>query len=402
MPAYNYEAITKEGVTQKGKIDAGSAKEVREQVKNMGLIPVQVTEAKSKQVRLQIRKSPHLTKPQLAVWTRQIASLISAGLQVDRALQSMMEQGEGDKTQSLIAALLEQVTAGGSLSSSLSAFPDTFDSVYCSAVSAGEKAGKLGSVLTSLADDLEAGQALRAKLIGASLYPAIVSAIAVVIVLFLMVYVLPQVSGAFTSSKRSLPLLTTVMLAVSEFLKGFWPILFMGGVSLLLAFKVAMRNPSARQKVDALMLNAPVAGPLLKQFNAARFAGTLGMLATAGVPILQALESASKTVSNTAMRSEIDQVTSSVAEGAPFGLALAQKKSMPKIVSTFARMGTETGTLGTMLLRVSHQLSTEVQRKALNLAQVLEPLLIVLMGGVVMLIVLAVLMPIIELNSFVK
>lgn len=402
MPAYNYEAITKEGVTQKGKIDAGSAKDVREQVKNMGLIPVQVTEAKSKQVSLQIRKSPHLTKPQLAVWTRQIASLISAGLQVDRALQSMMEQGEGDKTQSLIAALLEQVTAGGSLSSSLSAFPDTFDSVYCSAVSAGEKAGKLGSVLTSLADDLEAGQALRAKLIGASLYPAIVSAIAVVIVLFLMVYVLPQVSGAFTSSKRSLPLLTTVMLAVSEFLKGFWPILFMGGVSLLLAFKVAMRNPSARQKVDAWMLNAPVAGPLLKQFNAARFAGTLGMLATAGVPILQALESASKTVSNTAMRREIDQVTSSVAEGAPFGLALAQKKSMPKIVSTFARMGTETGTLGTMLVRVSHQLSTEVQRKALNLAQVLEPLLIVLMGGVVMLIVLAVLMPIIELNSFVK
>ena len=226
--------------------------------------------------------------------------------------------------------------------------------------------------------------------------------VAIVIVMFLVGYVVPQVANVFIGTKRALPFLTVAMLAISDFVRSYgWAAL---GVLLLTGFavRVALKNASFREKFDTAMLNLPVIGRLSRDYNAARFASTLAMLAGAGVPILKALQAAAETLSNRAMRADALDALLLVREGAPLASALAQKKRFPGLVSMFARLGEQTGQLPVMLQRAAAQLSIEVQRRAMALATILEPLLIVAMGLVVMLIVLAVLLPIIQLNQFVK
>ncbi|HEY2257028.1 MAG TPA: type II secretion system F family protein, partial [Variovorax sp.] len=233
-------------------------------------------------------------------------------------------------------------------------------------------------------------------------YPAIVTLVAIVIVIFLVSYVVPQVANVFAGTKRALPILTVGMLGLSSLVRNYgWAVL---GVIVLLvvAARMALARDAVRERFDAAWLNLPLVGKLARGYNAARFASTLAMLATAGVPILRALQAASETLGNRAMRSDALDALVLVREGAPLASALAQKKRFPGIVSMFARLGEQTGTLPLMLQRASNQLGAEVQRRAMHLATILEPLLIVAMGGVVMLIVLAVLMPIIQLNQFIK
>jgi general secretion pathway protein F len=257
-------------------------------------------------------------------------------------------------------------------------------------------------VLLRLADDLEERQVLRSKLIGAALYPAIVSLVAIVIVLFLVGYVVPQVAHVFAGSKHALPFLTVAMMAISDFVRGYgWlvALLLAGGAALLWQL---LKTPALRERWDAAWLKLPVLGRLARSYNAARFAGTLSMLVAAGVPILQALQAAAQTLSNQALKRDALDALVLVREGAPLAAALAQKKRFPGLLSMFARLGEQTGQLPSMLDRAAKQLSTEVQRRSMHLATILEPLLIVAMGLVVMLIVLAVLMPIIQLNQWVK
>jgi general secretion pathway protein F len=257
-------------------------------------------------------------------------------------------------------------------------------------------------VLDRLADDLEEQQALKAKLIGAALYPAIVTLVAIVIVVFLVSYVVPQVAGVFAGSKRSLPFLTTVMLEISAIVRNWgWYILGMV-VASAVAVQYALRAESVHQKFDAAWLTLPLVGRLARGYNAARFASTLAMLAGAGVPILKALQAAAETLNNRAMRADALDALVLVREGAPLASALSQKKRFPGLLPMFARLGEQTGQLPVMLQRAATQLGSEVQRRAMQLATLLEPLLIVAMGLVVMLIVLAVLMPIIQLNQWVK
>jgi general secretion pathway protein F len=257
-------------------------------------------------------------------------------------------------------------------------------------------------VLEKLADDLEERQALKAKLIGAALYPAIVSCVAIVIVVFLVTYVVPQVAQVFAGGKRALPFLTTAMLAISDFLRSWGWLLLLAigaGVGLL---GLARRNEATRRQLDASLLTLPLIGRLARGYNAARFAGTLAMLAGSGVPILKALQAAAETLSNEAMRADAVDALAQVREGAPLAAALAAKKRFPGLLPMFARLGEQTGELPLMLQRAATQLSAEVQRRAMQLATILEPLLIVVMGAMVMLIVLAVLLPIIQLNTWVK
>ncbi len=269
-------------------------------------------------------------------------------------------------------------------------------------VAAGEQSGALGQVLEKLADDLEERQALKARLLGAMLYPAIVSLIAIVIVIFLVTYVVPQVASVFTSSKRALPGLTVAMLAISAFVRSYgW--LMLGAIAAGGgAFVVLRRNPAFRERSDAAMLNLPLIGRLARGYNAARFSSTLAMLAGAGVPILKALQAAAETLGNRAMRADAMDALVQVREGAPLASAMAAKKRFPGLLAMFARLGEQTGQLPVMLGRAAAQLGAEVQRRAMALATILEPLLIVVMGVVVMLIVLAVLLPIIQLNTWVK
>ncbi len=338
----------------------------------------------------------------LAVWTRQLAGLVGSGLPLERALTALSEEAEDPRQRELVAHLRSEVNAGSPFARALASAPREFDDVYRGVVAAGEQSGALGLVLERLADDLEARQELKGRLIGATLYPAIVSLIAVVIVIFLVTYVVPQVATVFTSSKRALPTLTVAMLGISAFLRGWgWlvALLVAGGGGVL---ALMLRNEAFRERFDAGWLGLPLIGRLSRGYNAARFAGTLAMLAGAGVPILKALQAAAETLSNRAMRADAMDALVQVREGAPLASALAGKKRFPGILAMFARLGEQTGQLPVMLERAARQLGAEVQRRALQMATILEPLLIVGMGGVVMMIVLAVLLPIIQLNNFVK
>ena len=336
------------------------------------------------------------------MWTRQLAGLVGAGLPLERSLSALAEEAEQPRQRELIAQLKAEVNAGASFAHALAQAPREFDPVYRAVVAAGEQSGALGAVLERLADDLEDQQRLRAELIGAMAYPAIVSVIALAVVLFLLSYVVPQVSEVFSGSGRSLPWLTSAMLAVSALVREWGLLIAALLIAAALGLRQALREPALRQRFDAGWLGVPVLGRLSRGYNAARFAGTLAMLAGAGVPILKALQAAAETLSNHAMRADALDALAQVREGAPLGSVLAAKKRFPGLLSMFARLGEQTGQLPQMLGRAAAQLGNEVKRRAMTTATLLEPLLIVAMGAVVMLIVLAVLLPIIQMNSWVR
>ena len=402
MPAYAFEALHPDGQSRKGTLEADTAKAARSQLRSQGLVPLQVqavaagTQAASRWSRRVFGGSA------LAVWTRQLAGLVGSGLPLERALSSLSSEAETEAERNLVAQLRAEVNSGSTFARALAQHPQEFSGIYVAVIGAGEQSGKLGLVLEHLANDLEDQQALHAKLLGAALYPAIVSAVALCIVLCLVTYVVPQVASVFAGSKRALPLLTVLMLALSDFVRsyGLWLLLLVAAGAF--AAQRALRVPALRYRFDAAWLELPVLGRLSRSYNAARFASTLAMLAAAGVPILKALQAASDTLSNEAMRADAQEALVAVREGAPLASALSQKKRFPGLLSMFARLGEQTGQLPAMLQRAAQQLSSEVQRRAMQLATVLEPLLIVVMGLVVMLIVLAVLLPIIQMNQLVK
>jgi general secretion pathway protein F len=403
MPAYRFEALNAAGQSSTGLLEADTPRAARAQLRAQSLVPIEVTPVLAAKDSVTSRFTRKVFNPNtLAVWTRQLAALVAAGLPLERALTALAEESEDARQRELVAHLKSEVNAGSPFARALASAPREFDEVYRAVVAAGEQSGALGAVLEKLADDLEERQALKSKLIGAALYPAIVSLIAIVIVIFLVTYVVPQVASVFTTSKRALPLLTVAMLGISGFVRnwGWLMLLLLGaGIGTLLALR---RTPAFRLRLDAAFLTLPLVGRLARGYNAARFAGTLSMLASAGVPILKALQAASETLANRAMRADAMDALAQVREGAPIASALAAKKRFPGLLAMFARLGEQTGQLPVMLGRAAAQLSAEVQRRAMALATILEPMLIVAMGVVVMLIVLAVLLPIIQLNAWVK
>jgi general secretion pathway protein F len=407
MPAYAFEALDAEGATQKGVIEADTARAARGLLRGRALVPLEVRavasgEGGSAAQGAALLRRPVFSATTLSIWTRQLAGLVGSGLTLERALTALADEAENERQHHLVAALRAEVNAGSSFAKALARFPREFSDIYVAVVGAGEQSGHLGAVLERLADDLEERQALNAKLLAATLYPAIVTVAAIAIVLLLMTYVVPQVANVFAGTKRALPLLTVAMLALSAFVRSWGLVLLVILAAAFTALRLALRNPAFRARFDAGWLGLPLLGRLSRSYNAARFAGTLAMLAGAGVPILKALQAAAETLGNRAMRADALDALVLVREGAPLASALAQKKRFPGLLGMFARLGEQTGQLPVMLQRAANQLSAEVQRRALQLATLLEPLLIVGMGLVVMLIVLAVLLPIIQLNQWVR
>jgi general secretion pathway protein F len=405
MPAYRYEALDAAGKTRSGLVEADNAKAARAQIRAQGLVPMELAPVASAATdggsgtRFTRRVFSATT---LSVWTRQLAGLVGSGLPLERALTALTDEAEAPAQRELIAHLKSEVNAGSPFARALASAPREFDDVYRAVVAAGEASGALGPVLESLADDLEERQALRAKLLGAMLYPAIISVVAVLIVVFLVTYVVPQVANVFTSSKRALPFLTVALLAFSGFVRQWGWLALLAGAGGAASFVVLRRGEAFRERSDAFFLRLPLFGRLTRGYNAARFGSTLAMLAAAGVPILKALQAAAETLGNRAMRADALDALVQVREGAPLASALASKKRFPGLLPMFARLGEQTGTLPLMLQRAATQLSAEVQRRAMALATLLEPLLVVAMGVIVLIIVLAVLLPIIQLNTWVK
>ena len=406
MPAYTYEAISAEGRSRQGVIDAESERAARSLLRQQALIPVKLqavsvakTAIKGDIVLWQARV---FSRTDMVVWTRQLASLVAAGLPLERTLSALSEEADTPAKRDLLAQVRSEVNAGAPLAQALAMHPREFDALYVAVIGSGEQSGRLSQVLLQLAEDLEAAHQMRAKLLAASLYPAIVSGVALMIVVFLLAYVVPQVAQVFTSTQRSLPWLTVVMLALSSWVQALWLWLLVAGVMGFLLLKLALRQAEFREQFDAAWLRLPLLGRLSLGYNAARFAGTLALLVGAGVPMLKALQTAAQTLSNTALRANAMQAIELVREGAPLASALSQNKRLPGLLSMFARLGEQTGQLPQMLQHAAKHLSEEVQRRAMQLATILEPLLIVTMGAVVMLIVLAVMLPIIQLNQFVR
>ncbi len=406
MPAYAYQALDAEGHSRLGTIEADNVKAARHLLRAQQLIPMTVEPLGEREDTSLLQRSLFVRRrfnaAALTLWTRQLAGLVNSGLPLERVLASLAEESEDEAQGHLIAALRAEVNAGASFAKALSQYPREFSRVYIAVIGAGEQSGQLGTVLERLADDLEERETLKAKLIGAALYPAIVTLISIAIVVFLVSYVVPQVASVFEGTQRSLPLLTVLMLGLSQFVRNWGWLLLLLLIGGGLIGQRALRVETVRLRFDAAWLRLPLVGRLARGYNAARFASTLAMLSAAGVPILKGLQAAAETLNNQAMRDDALQALSQVREGAPLASALAQKKRFPGLLSMFARIGEQTGQLPLMLQRATRQLSDDVQRRALRLATLLEPLLIVIMGLVVMLIVLAVLLPIIQLNQWVR
>ena len=400
MPVYSFEALDAEGQTRKGVIDADSAKAARGMLRGQGLVPMKLELVGADATELagshgqstaggRFRRRV-FNATGLGVWTRQLAGLVSSGLPLERALSSLSDEAERESEHHLVATLRAEVNGGTTFARALAQHPQEFSGIFVAVIGAGEQSGTLGQVLERLADDLEEQQLLKSKLIGAALYPAIVTLVAIVIVLFLVAYVVPQVAHVFASSKRALPVLTVVMIGISNFVRSYGWLMLLLLVLAAFGARLALANALFREKFDAAWLKLPILGKLARSYNTARFASTLAMLAAAD------------TLSNRAMRADALDALVLVREGAPLASALAPKKRFPALLPMFARLGEQTGQLPLMLQRAARQLSTEVTRRAMQFATLLEPLLIVAMGVVVMLIVLAVLLPIIQLNQLVK
>jgi len=407
MPAYQFTALEADGKTRKGIIEADTARGARSSLRSQSLIPLEVNAvvgATNASAKSQGIFAPRrvFNNTALTVWTRQLAGLVGSGLLLERALSALIDESESEAQRGVVAALRSEVNGGSSFATALAQHPREFSDIYGAVIGAGEQSGNLGEVLNKLADDLEEQQALRAKLIGAALYPAIVTLIATVIVIFLVSYVVPQVASVFAGSKRALPFLTVAMLGISSFIRNWGWLLLLVLLLLGALLRMALRQEFFRERFDAAWLELPLIGRLARGYNAARFSGTLAMLALAGVPILRGLQTAAMTLSNRALRRDAMEALVQVREGATLASALSKQGRFPSLLAMFARLGEQTGQLPKMLDHAAKQLGNDVQRRAMALATILEPLLIVVMGVVVLLIVLAVLLPIIQMNQLMK
>jgi len=405
MAAFRFEALDLQGRQQRGLVEADSAKAARSQLRQQGLTPVSVEAAGvrshgARQQRLSFGR--RLSSREQTVTTRQIASLLVAGLPLDEVLGILSEQAERDYVRDLMAALRAEILGGHSFANALEQHPRDFPDIYRALVAAGEHTGKLGLVLTRLADYLEQRNALKQKIQLAFTYPAVVSVVAFGIISFLLTYVVPQVVNVFVSTNQQLPLLTVVMLALSGFLRNWWwAVVIALGLSIW-GIRKTLQLEGPRLSVDRWLLGAPLLGKLLRGYNTVRFASTLAILTAAGVPILRALLAAGDTLNNVAMRGVIDQAIGRVREGASLSRALAGTKIFPPVLVHLIRSGEATGDVTTMLDRAAAGEAMELERRTMFLTTLLEPLLILVMGGVVLTIVLAVMLPIIELNQLVQ
>jgi general secretion pathway protein F len=409
MPAFRYEALAHDGSANNGLLDAESAKQARSQLRARGLVPVDVqpvvqTEAQQAEANkgIQFFSRGRLSNLERTLFTRQLASLLQAGLPLERALTALGEEAERDASHQIIAQIRSEVASGNSFAAALGQHPRDFDELFRAVVGAGEESGQLGAVLAELADYLENRQALRSKLVASLTYPIIVFIVALLIVALLLGYVVPQVITVYASAKQKLPLLTTVMMSLSEILRGYWWLI--GGVCIVivLAVQALYRTDAGRIRIDRLWLKLPIMGRLSRSLNTARFSSTLAILVNSGVPILRALQAAAETLTNSLMKKDVEEAITLVREGSTLANALALRKRFPPVLLMFVRLGEQTGQLPQMLKRAAKQHSDEVERRTSTLTAVLEPVMILAMGVVVLLIVLAVLLPIMQMNSLVK
>jgi len=412
VAAYRYSAVDPGGREQSGVLEADNTRAARQLLRTRGLVALNVQAVLPSGTRPAAGSvfARRLTQTELAVLTRQLSSLLNAALPVADALTVLVEQSERQSLRELMAAIRTDVLAGSSLSTALARHPRQFPDLYRALIAAGEESGQLGSVLASLADFIEERAKLQQKIQLAFVYPAIVTAVALLVVTGLLTYVVPQVVQVFTQTRQSLPLLTRIMIALSDFVRSDgWIVLLLIAAAVVVARR-ALRVPALRLAWHRTVLTLPVLGVLSRSLNTARFAGTLSILVGSGVPILRSLQAAGETLGNEALRLRVSEAAVRVREGFSLAAALrvddrkergVRRRLFPPVLIHLIASGEATGQLPQMLARAADMHAREAERRTLFFTSLLEPALILLMGGVVTLIVLAVLMPIIEINQLV-
>ena len=408
MPAFDYLALDPSGSTVKGVMEGDAERAVRALLRERGLIPMAVTP-------LEQRNADKSTEPgtrgllkrgiggtELALLTRQFATLSRAGMTVEACLDALTEQSESQRTRRVLAGVRALVREGQALARAMTRFPESFPPVVCHLVDAGEQSGRLQDVLDRLADYTEAKQALRNKILLALIYPLLVTAVALTVVTGLLVYVVPQITQVYAHTHQTLPLLTRILMRSSETLRAMAPLALPLIVLALIAARLALRRPEWRHGWHALLLRLPLWGRILRRLEAERFTRTLGILVASGVPLLRAMQSAVPVVGNMPMRQAVEEAARLVREGGSLSRALARSGYFPPIAIHLIASGETSGQLGAMLMRGSETLTRELETWAAALAALLEPLLILVMGVLVLFIVLATLLPIFEMNQLIK
>ena len=403
MNRYRFEAADAQGKIESGHLEADSQGAAFNLLRSRGLTALQVQlERNTTQANGGGLFSAKLSDNDLAWATRQLASLLGASLPLEAALSATVEQAERKHIAQTLSAVRADVRSGMRLAEALAARPRDFPEIYRALIAAGEESGDLAQVMERLADYIEERNNLRGKILTAFIYPGVVGLVSIAIVIFLLSYVVPQVVSAFSQARQDLPALTVAMLTASDFIRAWGWLCFGVLAGGFWSWRMYLRKPAARLNWHARVLRLPLIGRFVLGLNTARFASTLAILGGAGVPLLRALEAARQTLSNERLSQSVSEATAKVREGGNLAAALRVEKVFPPVLIHLIASGEKTGCLPPMLERAAQTLSGDIERRAMGMTALLEPLMIVVMGGVVLVIVMAVLLPIIEINQLVQ
>jgi len=396
MTAFRYEAVDANGRLARGVVDADSARAARDVVRGKGLTPTAVDAAPA------MASGIAVSAPQLAMATRQLATLAQSGMTLDAALAAAAEQAEAPRVAKLLDAVRGDVSAGQPIHAALARHPRAFPPLYRGLAAAGAESGRLADVLLRLADYLEARQALRQRFIAAMVYPALVTLIALLVIGVLLVYVVPQIVSVYQQSHQTLPFLTRALIATSDFFRAtgwYWLALV---ATLVIAATLAWRRDAFRRRAQSAMLRMPLAGRLARSLDSARFASTLAILTGSGTPLLRALDAAADVVRMLPIEDAARAAAARVREGVPLARALKAQGVFPPVLVHLIASGEASGRLTPMLERAALELEGEAERRLTWIAALVQPALIVLMGALVLILVLAVMLPIVTMNQLIR
>ncbi len=404
MGAFEFVALDKQGKESKGLLEGDTAKHVRQVLRERHLLPVKVTEIAQKESRRQANFSfkRGLSATDLALLTRQLATLVEAGLPLEEALLAVSQQNENPRVQSILLGVRSRVMEGHSLADGLADFPKAFPEIYQATVAAGEQSGHLDSVLDRLADFTETRQALQQQVRNALIYPITLVVTAIAIISFMLAYVIPMVVGVFGNFNAELPLLTRIMIASSDFIRGYWHISIVTMGALVFGIRRLLQEEGPRRRYHRLLLRIPIVANLTRGINTARFTQTLSILAGSGVPILESLRIAGQVVVNMPMREAIEEAALRIREGGMISRSLAASKLFPPMTTHLISSGEASGKLEEMLARAAINQEREVDGLITTLLGIMQPLLVIVMAFIVLMIVLAILLPIFEINNLIR
>ena len=404
MGAFEYQALDDKGKQRRGVLEGDTARQIRQKLREQGWIPLEVDEVAEKQSKGKrggLGLGRGASTVEVALLTRQLATLVGSGIPLEEALQAVAQQSDKPRLKNMMTSVRSKVMEGHTLADGLRNFPRAFSDMYCATVAAGEQTGHLEVVLDRLADYTEGRQHMRQKVQLALFYPAGLLIVATLVVVLLLTYVVPKVVEVFSDVGQELPGLTIAVISISDFLRnhGIW--LVIGLIIAAIGFSYAMRSGGFRRKVHAFLLRVPLVGRLNRGVNAARFARTFSILAGSGVPILDALRISAQVISNLPMRDAVEDAASRVREGSGVSRALERSAQFPPMMLHLVSSGEASGRLEYMLERAAANQEREVEGTIASILAVFEPMLILVMGGVVLLIVMSILMPIFQLNQLV-